>query len=249
MQSKIIFSDFDGTLTLGTDLTSHFFEIIQLLNENDIPLVIVTGRSQAWGHFLLTHFPLLHVVTEGGGVISRRKNLESHLIEDQFMTSLKDRNNLEKISQDLLKKFPKLTLSADSQGRKADRAIELEVLSELEIYDEVADFLKKSGANVSRSNVHLNFWTGKISKYTTTKYLLENDFKQVSLEECLYFGDSLNDESMFEKLPYTIGVSNINNVLDQLKHRPHIILDGVENAGPRGVLNYLKKQSKVKSTD
>ena len=55
----------------------------------------------------------------------------------------------------------------------------------------------------------------------------------------MYFGDSLNDESMFEKFTHTVGVSNIDRVLNKLKYKPKTILKGEENIGPDGVINFL----------
>ncbi len=55
MKPKLVLSDFDGTLTEHTELTPKFFEILELLKASNIPLLIVTGRSLSWAHFLLTH--------------------------------------------------------------------------------------------------------------------------------------------------------------------------------------------------
>lgn len=240
MKPKLVLSDFDGTLTLGTELTPDFFQILSFLNNHDIPLVIVTGRSQAWGHFLLTHFPLLQIVTEGGGVISRQSEYGGHDIVDEFLISENQRETLCEVTTGLLSQFPELRLSIDSQGRKTDRAIELSLLKELALKNDVEKFLKDYNVNFSCSNVHLNFWVGDIKKSIATEYLMKKDFPSFSLSDCLFFGDSLNDESLFEILPYSVGVSNIAHILDQFEFKPHIVLNGVENAGPHGVLNHLK---------
>lgn len=238
MNVKLILSDFDGTLTLGAELTPRFFQILDLLNTNELPLLIVTGRSQAWGHFLLSHFPLEAIITEGGGVISRKEN---DVISDEFLISHEQRQELQKLTSKLRQKFSPLVLSADSQGRQTDRAIELRDLKKHNLKHEVESFLKAEGANFSSSNVHLNFWIGDIQKYKATEFYLKKDYPDLKLEDCIFFGDSLNDESLFERLPYTVGVSNINHILDQFKYRPHKVLEGVDKAGPEGVYSYLKE--------
>ena len=53
MFPSIVFSDFDGTLTDHTEFSPAFFEILSLLKEQNTPLVIVTGRSLSWAHFLI----------------------------------------------------------------------------------------------------------------------------------------------------------------------------------------------------
>ena len=238
MTPKIVFSDFDGTLTQGTQMSPVFFKLIDLLREREIPLVVVTGRSQAWGHFLLTHFPLDVAITEGGGCLTRR---HGHRLRDEFLVSLEEREELEQVGRKIPKEFPGLYLSADSQGRQTDRAIELDDLKPKGLKARVEDFLKKEGVNFSCSNVHMNFWKGDFDKFQASKHYLEQDWESLEFSDCLFFGDSLNDESMFQHFP-SVGVSNIAHILEQFQHRPQTVLQGVENAGPHGVFNYLKKQ-------
>ena len=65
-------------------------------------------------------------------------------------------------------------------------------------------------------------------------------FKDNKSEDCLYFGDALNDQSMFKEFKRSIGVSNIKPFLDKMQYKPTIVLEGTENRGPYGVYNYLK---------
>jgi HAD superfamily hydrolase (TIGR01484 family) len=239
MTPKIVFSDFDGTLTKGTEFTPKFFEIIELLSKKDIELVIVTGRSVSWAHFLITHFSALrYVIAEGGGVLVKRdKNgnpVDTPLISD---TEIKQ---LENSTKSLLKKFSDINLSTDSFGRLTDRAIELsDLLSRVELFKEVKSFLEKEKVNFSTSSVHLNFWCGEVSKYKAVKTFLEKYCPEFSIEEGIYFGDSLNDQSMFRYFDNSVGVSSINEVLSKLDYKPKLILNGEENDGPDGVYNHL----------
>lgn len=236
---RIVFSDFDGTMTVNEQMVPLFFDILSLLNSHNIPLVIVTGRSQAWGHFFLTHFDMSVVVTEGGGVISRKQD---GLLSDQFMVSDQELQKLELMTKKLLDHFPGLELSVDSQGRKADRAIELSLLKKRGLKSQVENFLSQNDVHHSCSNVHLNFWCGDIEKAKTMDFLLAHDFKHIKSEsEIIYFGDSLNDQSVFKRYPHTVGVSNIAKVLDQLTHRPSEILVGKDKEGPYGVYHVLEK--------
>lgn len=239
MLPKIVFSDFDGTLTKHTALTPRFFDILSLLEENNIPLVVVTGRSISWGHFLLSHFESLNfVIAEGGGIYCRRT--KKGPIYTSLIVELRHVSRLEVFEKSFKKKFAKLEMSADSIGRVTDRAIELSDLeANLETYKKVKDFLDKERINFSTSNVHLNFWCGEVDKYKAIQELMVRWFPEVSLEECIFFGDSLNDQSVFRNMAHTIGVANINSVMKHLEYRPSVILNGEENEGPDGVYNYL----------
>lgn len=235
--TKIVFSDFDGTLTFQESLSPIFFDVLKLLESKKVPLVIVTGRSLSWGHFLLTHFPYLgDVIVEGGGAIVSRSG---KFISEECLVAEEDVARLADFCQDFKFRFPKVPLSVDSFGRKTDRAIELHDLKDGTLFRHIEDFLLEKNINFSTSNVHLNFWCGEISKYRAVSHFLGG--KKVMEDECCFFGDSLNDQTMFKSFKNSIGVSNISQVLDRMTYRPTIILEGPENVGPYGVLSYLQK--------
>lgn len=233
---KIVFSDFDGTLTFKEGLSPVFFEIINLLESKKVPLVIVTGRSLSWGHFLLTHFPFLeNVIVEGGGAIVTRTG---KFITEECLVSQSDVLKLSDFVQDFSVEFPKIKLSVDSFGRKTDRAIELHDLQDGVLFKHIESFLRTHNINFSTSNVHLNFWCGEVSKYMAVDHFLK---KHKTVEnECIFFGDSLNDQAMFKSFHNSVGVANIVNVMHLLEFKPTTILKGDENIGPFGVLNYLQ---------
>lgn len=235
----IFFSDFDGTLTKeGRELTREFFEIIDLIHQHGHELVIVSGRSLSWGHFFLTHFPLKACIMEGGGVVvsldQRGEIVEEPLVDTSELERL--RNFTAKVKHH----YPHVPLSADSFGRLTDRAIEFHLMDDAWVR-QVMDFMDQERINYSKSNVHINFWCGNISKYLGVKHFIEKYRPALKQHDCWFFGDAPNDESMFELFHNSVGVSNIHKCLHRLKHRPRIILDGEDNAGPAGVLNFIKK--------
>jgi HAD superfamily hydrolase (TIGR01484 family) len=236
---KIIFSDFDGTLTYeNREMPVVFFEILNHLKKNQQELVIVSGRSLSWGHFFMTHFPMVEaVIMEGGGVILSR-NQRGDIIEEILVTEHEVRR-LESTAEDLKNIFPHCPLSVDSFGRKTDRAIEFEEMQDEQI-SQVLDFFKTKKINYSKSNVHINFWCGEISKFKGVKKYLESYRTKISMEDCLFFGDAPNDESMFQFFPHSVGVSNIDKYLSRITHKPKVILEGKDKEGPHGVLWYLK---------
>lgn len=229
---KIIFSDFDGTLTNNGLLGASFIDLIQALKQRGLPLIIVSGRSASWGQFLMTHYDLNTVIMEGGGVILTKKN---GVIHHKIMVENSDIDNLHRNYQEVLK-IKGIISSADNLGRLTDRAIEAERMKNDDL-DKVIAFLDSRKVHHSRSNVHLNLWCGEMSKAKAIENILEE--RHISETSCCYFGDSLNDESVFEYMTHTIGVSNIKNVLSELKHKPKLVLTGDDNAEIRGVLRFV----------
>ncbi len=235
---KLVFSDFDGTLTNNGKLGAVFFDILNMIESHESELIIVSGRSLSWGHFFLTHFPLKHVIMEGGGVIVSR-SVDGVIHEENLVTE-SEIKRLESITTELLNKFPKCVLSADSFGRRTDRAIEFAQMSKEDIV-EVEQFLHKNKVNFSRSNVHINYWCGEMSKGSAVEYFLSHYTPHIKKDETIFYGDAANDESMFELFSNTVGVSNIMAILDQLQYKPSIILEGKDNSGANGVYNHLRE--------
>jgi HAD superfamily hydrolase (TIGR01484 family) len=234
---KIVFSDFDGTLTYKEGLSPIFFDILSFLESKKTPLVIVTGRSLSWGHFLLTHFPFLtDVIVEGGGAIVSRSG---KFITEECLISKEEVKRLADFCTSFAAKFPNVPLSVDSFGRKTDRAIELHDLQDGVLFQHIEEYLKEQKINFSTSNVHLNFWCGEVSKFKAVEHFLK--LKKANASEAVFFGDSLNDQTMFKSFKNSVGVANISAVIDRLEYKPTIILTGDDNVGPWGVLNYLKK--------
>lgn len=234
----IFFSDFDGTLTVkGSGLTPDFFEIIDLINKNGHELVVVSGRSISWGHFLLTHFPLKACIMEGGGVITYKD--ENGEIQNEPLVSEVELNRLQEFTTNLTHHYPHVPLSADSFGRLSDRAIEFKLMSP-EWIEEVTEYMSRENVSFTRSNVHINFWCGQISKFLGVQHFLQHHRAGLKESDSWFFGDAPNDESMFEFFHNSVGVSNISECLDRLNHKPRIILEGPENNGPKGVLNFIR---------
>lgn len=235
----IYFSDFDGTLTVeGQGLTREFFDIMEIIKTKKHELIIVSGRSLSWGHFFLTHFPLKACIMEGGGVIVTLDDAGNIL--ERPLVSIEETDRLEAFTEKLKKQFPNVPLSADSFGRLTDRAIEFHQMDMKQI-DDVMKFMDQNQINYSKSNVHINFWVGNISKYLGVTEYLKLHRPELKEEQCWFFGDAPNDQSMFELFHNSVGVSNIHHCLDRLTHKPRIILEGEENAGAKGVLNFIRK--------
>lgn len=232
----IFFSDFDGTLTLDGKLTREFFEIMEVIQRRGDELIIVSGRSLSWGHFFLTHFPLKYCIMEGGGVVVYRD--EQGLLKEKNLVSDEEIGRLKDFTTKLTQIYPDIPLSKDSFGRRTDRAMEYHEMTQSQL-DLAVELMTKENITFSKSNVHINFWCGEISKYLgVTKFI--KDFRPEILESnCYFFGDAPNDESMFELFHNSVGVSNINHCLELLTHKPRIIMEGDENIGPKGVLNFI----------
>jgi HAD superfamily hydrolase (TIGR01484 family) len=240
---EFIFSDFDGTLTsAGGAITSEFHQLLEMISQRSAKLVVVTGRSTAWGLFLLTHFPQIHaVVTEGGGVALTRQRTG---LNQALLCSQAAIDSISSLKSKLELAFPKqLEHALDNTGRLSDYALELTpLLKDLKLKQKVEEELKAWGAHFTQSNVHINITFHEINKWESVQHwcVLEGIVWSDIKARAIFFGDSLNDESMFANFEYSVGVANIKSCIKQMKFPPKTILEGHENEEIHGVLNYLK---------
>ena len=215
-----------------------FFDILSLLDHHRIPLVIVTGRSLSWAHFLLTYFPYLGIViAEGGGCVVYQNPRGGH--RSRFMVGLEERLRLEEVCRELSHLHPRLPLSADSVGRVTDRAVELVDYLAYPQREDFDGFLDQNDISYVRSSVHVNFWCGEMSKAKASLEVLERDLG-FEVDKVVFFGDAPNDKSMFRHFPRSVGVANIRSCLDGLEFLPATVLEGEDNEEALGVLGHLK---------
>ena len=234
-----VFADFDGTLTLANGkLSHHLFELIDLLNSKEIPLIINTGRSVGWGLFILSHFDVSDVIVENGSVHlskefdenGRTKYLRKLLVSDQNFLLYK--KNLKELKQ----KLPDLKFSLDSSTRLTDHALEIEHLTIIEL-DKLKEKLAPWNFSLSESNIHLHLTCGDHNKKKAMDYFCEK--KGWKVEDVIFFGDSYNDECVFEHYPRTVGVANIDGYIPNMNFLPNEIMIGADQEGVLGVLHYM----------
>lgn len=228
---------------MGHSVTKQFFEIMDMLNSRNIELVVVSGRSLSWGHFLMTHFPLAAAIMEGGGVIVTHDPM--YEFEEEFLVGEKERKQINDVANQVAKKFPEIGLTRDSLGRVVDRAIPLAALNahprSEQLKKDIFKFLEDKKTHFSISSVHINFWCGDVNKAKGINHFLKNHRPQVKIEDCVYYGDAPNDEEPFALFPNSVGVSNIAPYLGRMKVRPNTVLEGKDKEGPAGVLGHLKE--------
>ena len=224
---KGILTDLDDTLTLDGRVVPSAFAKLADLRERGIKIVIVTGRPAGWVDHIARMWPVDAVVGENGGLWAYMK--EGRLVQRYLATAEERkvrRDRLDSLASSILSRVPGSGLASDQPYRALDLAIDfcedVPPLSQAAIREIVTCF-EEVGAQAKVSSIHVNGWFGNWNKLDGVQGLFSDlwDLQlEEELEDWVYFGDSANDEPMFEAFTHSVGVANIQPFLEQMSAHP-----------------------------
>jgi HAD superfamily hydrolase (TIGR01484 family) len=226
---RYVLADIDDTLTLNGRLPAVVFAAMERLKTAGIRTIPITGRPAGWCDHIARMWPVDGIVGENGAFYfyyddkhrkMRRRYFKS---EDQRNA---DRQKLENLKQEILKKVPGCRVSADQTYREADLAIDYcEDIPPLPMkaVDDIVRLFEEAGARAKISSIHVNGWFGAYDKLTMAQMLFDEVFMEeleAVKEYVIFIGDSPNDIPMFQFFPHSVGVANILVFKDKITHGP-----------------------------
>ena len=226
---RYVLADIDDTLTVNGRLPAVVFAAMERLQQEKKRVVPITGRPAGWCDHIARMWPVDAVVGENGAFFFRYddglRKMQRRYFKSENQRAA-DRDKLEILKADILKKVPGCRVSADQPYREADLAIDYcEDISALSVKDveKIVSCFEKAGAHAKVSSIHVNGWFGKYDKLTMTKLLFE-DVYQENLDRIksnvIFIGDSPNDAPMFAYFPNSVGVANVLQFEDRLTSKP-----------------------------
>lgn len=232
-----LLSDVDGTLTQGGQLLASTYQALWSLHQSGLKIIPVTGRSAAWGHMLLHHWPVDAVVAESGGValwreqaggqivLAHEAGLQRFGIVTRCFGDHEGRKPLIAQLEALLPRYAPLSWASDQGQRIVDVAIDWneQQRGNRAIVARLSDALRALGFQARTSNVHLNAWAGSFDKASSSFALIEQVFGQRRDEAqagWFFVGDAPNDESMFASFPHHLAVEGPEHFEGQVQHMP-----------------------------
>lgn len=251
-----IFSDIDDTISLHGKIPDAAFHALWLAKKAGLRVIPITGRPAGWVDHLARMWPVDAVIGENGAFyfyLDQSKGRDGKLMQRFVQDEQTRKANTQKlwgVFAKLERDMPGLKVASDQQYRAIDLAVDfcedVERLPEGQI-DRIVEAFKATGAQAKISSIHVNAWFGSHDKYSTCKLLLKElyneDFDQVA-DQYLYFGDSPNDEPLFEKFPRTIGVANVADYLPRMKFGPTYITRKPGGEGFAEAIKHILAQRK-----
>ncbi len=226
---RFVLTDIDDTLTIKGRLPSVTFVAMENLQKAGIQVIPITGRPAGWCDHIARMWPVDGIVGENGAFYFRYDDAKKKMIRRYFKPEKErkqDREKLEKIKQEILRKIPGCRVSADQAYREADLAIDFcEDVSPLPIkdIDQIVRLFNKAGAQAKISSIHVNGWFGNYDKLSMTQLLFAEVFK-VNLDKIkqrvVFTGDSPNDSPMFSYFPHSVGVANVLHFKERMDCNP-----------------------------
>lgn len=231
---ECVMFDIDDTITSGGKLTAEAYTSIWDLHNAGYLVVPVTGRPAGWCDMIIREWPVNAVIGENGAfVYYLTKNgfeLEYHPLVKNDITE-----KLREIEIACLKEVPGSRISKDQFARRFDLAIDYNEdppYLGVEAAEKIKAVCERFGAIAKVSSIHVNTWFGDYSKVSMAKiYLLKHFSEDKMKEKVLFFGDSPNDEPMFDFFENSCAVANIIPFVSKIKSLPAFITDKESGLG------------------
>jgi len=222
---KGILCDIDDTLTLHGKLVPAAFLMLQQAQDAGLKVVPITGRPGGWVDQIARMWPVDGVVGENGGLWFwfDGSKLQRRFFQDQ-QTREHNRAQLNELAGQIIAEVPGSALASDQPYRDLDLAIDFcEDVPPLdnEDIDKIANAFTARGATCKISSIHVNGWFGQFDKLQGFRQFHRDRWgHDANFDEWAFFGDSANDEPMFEAFQWSFGVANVRNFLPRLQHPP-----------------------------
>jgi hydroxymethylpyrimidine pyrophosphatase-like HAD family hydrolase len=134
----------------------------------------------------------------------------------------------------VLREVPGARIAADSAGRLTDIAIDHSEFMHLGAaqIEQVVAVMRRHGLNATVSSIHVNGWIGEHTKWTAAQWAVQRcTGTPLVAGDWLYVGDSANDQLMFERIPLSVAVANIERFVPQLSALPAYVTQAERGAG------------------
>lgn len=249
---RAIAFDIDDTFSTHGKIHPEAFSALWALKKAGYYLVPVTGRPAGWCDHIARFWPVDAIVGENGAFVMALQSGKLKL----YQNPLAPKNPARKIRllhNRLKKVFPNIQLASDQGYRIYDLAIDFcedvkPSWSKSKVKRLVLE-CEKRGAHAKVSSIHVNAWYGDFNKQSgfieAQRILSNRDKSLLDLDVWAYLGDSPNDAPMFEFIPNSIGVRNIENFLKEIKTAPKFM---TQSDGGAGFAEFAVKLLRMKSS-
>jgi len=230
-----VLTDIDDTLTRDGAIEPVALDALRRLDDNGVPVIAITGRPAGWSEPFALAWAVRAIVAENGGVmlLPSPAGLQREYAQGADERA-RNSERLRACAADIVREVPGTCLAQDSAGRLTDIAIDHSEFAHLDAprIAEVAALMRRHGLNATISSIHVNGWIGAHTKWSGARWAVQRCLGEpLVADRWAYVGDSTNDQLMFEHVPLSVAVANIERFLPQLDVLPAFVTRGERGAG------------------
>jgi len=224
--SKIqyVLCDIDDTITNQGKLLPESYNAMWRLFNAGYQVIPVTGRPAGWCDLIVREWPVKAVVGENGAFVYYSEDSQIKTFIHPEVAATEIHKKLEAVQSACIEKVPGCRTAKDQPFRIYDLAIDFNEdppYLGFDAAEQIKDICVSMGAEAKISSIHVNAWFGKYDKLKMTKLFFETVLGEQNMQDkVIFFGDSPNDEPMFEYFPHSCGVANINHFAKEMKYLP-----------------------------
>lgn len=229
---KCLFADIDDTITTEGRLSALAYSAMERWQDAGNLMIPITGRPAGWCDHIARMWPVDAVVGENGAFYfyhdKKKGRLQQRFLFDAA-TRIQNRKKMGAIRDRILQQVPGTAIASDQNYREADLAIDfcedVPPLDKNDV-DKIVEIMEAGGMTAKISSIHVNGWFGDYDKLTMTKLLLKEQYGidlDLSKDQYAFAGDSPNDSPMFGYFPVSVGVRNVEDLIDRVEFKPTYI--------------------------
>ena len=233
---RAVLTDLDDTMTTDGRLPADSYAALERLGGAGLRVIPVTGRPAGWCDLIARFWPVDAVVGENGALTYRYDRAARRMHRSYAADAAEraaNRARLAALAEAIVAEVPGCAVAADQAFREADLAIDFrEDVAPLPdaAIDRIVALFEAAGATAKVSSIHVNGWFGAYDKRTAAERLLREAFG-LEPAQCLYAGDSPNDEPLFAAFPLSVGVANVRDEAHRMRHLPAYVTEARSGAG------------------
>lgn len=240
---RYILCDIDDTITTDGKLSADAYAALWKLHDAGYGVIPVTGRPAGWCDMIVRQWPVTAVVGENGAFVYYFQDGHLQKFTHPSVAEGDIQGRLQAVKEACLAGVPGCRVSKDQFSRIYDVAIDFNEdppYLGFEAAEKIKAICESMGAVAKVSSIHVNTWFGNYNKVDMTRLFFQEVLKEADIQSCvLFFGDSPNDEPMFEFFPHACAVANIKPFLQGLAHLPAYVTQSESGKGFAEAIDHL----------
>ena len=229
---KLVATDMDGTLTQAGKFSPQLLQAFSALKQRGIQVLVVTGRSAGWVSGIVNYLDVTGAIAENGGIYYPCEGETSGEFLTDIANAADHRKQLHLAFKHLNRYFCQLQTASDNAFRLTDWTFANLDFAAADL-QQMRNLCGELGWGFTYSSIQCHIKPSEQEKGLAVLKVAQRLVPGITSEQIVTVGDSPNDESLFvgDDFPHSVGVANIAEFSDRLRHQPTYVTRAREGEG------------------